>query len=95
MARLRKGDEQKKVKGQPSIPKEWLAFLLPKPVTTTVISIQESKKAAFVATSIVTVNKGRRDGLKVGMRLVAKGEEPSTSLGSEVISVEEKTAKVK
>jgi hypothetical protein len=92
---LRRGDEQKKVTGHPSLPKEWLAFLLRKPVTATVISVQESKKATYVATSVVTVNKGSGDGLRVGMRLVVKGEEPSTSLGAEVISVGERTAKVK
>lgn len=92
---LREGDEKKKIRGKPSLPKEWLDFLLRKPVTATVVSVHESKKAAFIATSIVTVDKGRRDGLRVGMRLVAKGEEPSTSLGSEVISVEERAAKVK
>jgi hypothetical protein len=92
---LRKGDEQKKVKGMPSLPKEWLAFLLREPVTATVISIQESKKAAFMTSSTATINRGRRDGIKVGMRLVAKGEEPSTSFGTEIISVEEETAKVR
>lgn len=92
---LRKGDEQKKIKGNPSLPKEWLAFLLRKPVTATVTSIQESKKAAFMTSSVATISRGRRDGLKVGMRLVAKGEEPSTSFGTEVISVEEETAKVR
>ena len=69
-------------------------MLLRKPVRATEISIQESKKAAFMTSSIATIERGRRDGLKVWMRLVAKGEEPSTSFGTEVISVEEKTAKV-
>lgn len=92
---LRKGDEQKKVKGQPALPKEWVAFLLRKPVTAVVMSIQESKKAAFMASSTATINRGRRDGLRIGMRLVAKDEEPSTSFGTEVISVGEKTAKVR
>jgi hypothetical protein len=91
---LRSGDEQKKVAGPPSLPEKWLSFLLSKPVTATVISIEETKKYEFSTTFTATIDKGSRDGLKVGMRLLTKNEEPSPWSGTEVISVEEKTAKI-
>ncbi|MDQ3746938.1 MAG: rod shape-determining protein MreC [Acidobacteriota bacterium] len=92
---LRSGDEQKKVTGNPPLSKQWLSFLLSKSVTATVISIEETKKYEFSTTFTATINKGTRDGLKVGMRLLTKDEEPSRWGGTQVISVEEKTAKIR
>ncbi len=91
---LRSGDEKKTVRGKPNLPAKWLSFLLSRPLTATVISIQEVEKREFVTISTVTINKGRKDGLKVGMRLLTKDEIPSQWDGPEVISVEEKTAKI-
>lgn len=92
---LRSGDEQKKVDGNPPLPEKWLPFLLSKPVTATVISIEEAKRYQFGATFTATIDKGSRDGLKVGMRLLTGGEKPSPWGGTEVISVEETTAKIR
>ena len=44
---------------------------------------------------MATINKGSRDGLRVGMRLVTKGEEPSRWDGTEVISVEENASRIR
>lgn len=91
---LRSGDEQKKVTGNPPLPEQWLSFLLSKPVTAKVVSIEEIKKYQWRTTFTATINKGGRDGLKVGMRLLTGDEEPSRWSGTEVISVEERTAKI-
>lgn len=91
---LRSGDEQKKVIGKPKLPEEWLYFLLGKPLTATVISIQNVEKRQFVTISTVTINKGSKDGLKVGMRFVTKDEVPSQWDATEIISVENNRAKI-
>jgi hypothetical protein len=41
------------------------------------------------------IDKGSRDGLKVGMRLVTEDEEPSLWSGTEVTSVKEKEALIR
>jgi hypothetical protein len=92
---LRDGDEQKKVAGKPPLPEQWLSFLLSKPVTATVISIDEIDEQRFGTTFTATIDKGSRDGLKAGMSLLTKDEDPSPWGGTEVISVEEKTAKIR
>lgn len=91
---LRSGDEQKKVTGNPKLPEKWLSFLLRKPLIATVISVQKVDKREFISISTVTINKGSKDGLKVGMRLLTKDEVPSQWNGAEVISVEKGTAKI-
>jgi hypothetical protein len=91
---LRSGDERKKVIGNPNLPEKWLSFLLRKPLIAKVTDIQEVEKREFVTISTVTINKGSKHGLKVGMRLLNKDEVPSQWGGLEVISVEKETAKI-
>lgn len=85
---LREGDEKKRVSGLPSLAKEWLPFVLKKPVNATVVSVYGDERE-----TIALINKGSRAGLKVGMWLVGK-DEPSRWSRIEVISVEETFAKV-
>jgi hypothetical protein len=87
---LRHGDERKGAAGRPALPGGWASFLLSKPLTATVVRIEGADKE-----QIATVNRGSRDGLKVGMRLVSKDEEPSPWWVTEVVSVGEKTARVR
>lgn len=87
---LRNGDERKGVTGRPALPGEWAAFLLRKPLTATVVRIEGKDKER-----IATVNRGSGDGLKVGMRLISKDEEPSPWWATEVVSVGGKTARVR
>jgi len=87
---LREGDLQKSVSGKPSLPPEWQTFLLSKPVRAKIVSIQPQDK-----TQIATINRGSQDGLKVGMKLLVKEQEPFLwSSGGEILSVEKRTAKV-
>jgi len=92
---LRSGDEQKKATGKPPLPEPWLSFLLSKPISANVLSIDEIVRAKWNMTFTATIDKGSRDGLKVGMKLLTSDEEPSPWGGTEVISVDEKTAKIR
>lgn len=92
---LRTGDEQKQATGKPQLPDEWLSYLLDKPITATVIRIDDVKKLEFDTIFVATINKGSSDGLRVGMKLVTKNEEPSRWSGTEVISVEERTSQIR
>lgn len=87
---LRRGDEQKTAGGRPSLPDGWHSFLLDRPVTGTILVIEGDARERTAK-----INKGAREGLKAGMRLLAKGEEPSLWSGAEVISVEEDSARVR
>lgn len=87
---LREGDEEKSVSGKPSLPSEWQSFLLSKPVTGNIIAIEEQGED-----KIATIDKGSQDGLRVGMKLVVEGQEPTPwSTEGLILSVEEKTARV-
>lgn len=78
------------ISGSPSLPEKWLALLLRKPVTATIVSIEEDGQER-----VATIDKGSRAGLKVGMRLIGQNEEPSPWSVSELIVVEEKSAKLR
>ena len=88
---IRQGDEKKSVSGKPSLPAEWQSFLLSSPVTVEIIAIE--KQGEY---QVATINSGSEDGLKVGMKLITEDQKPApwSDIGS-VLSVEEKTAKVK
>jgi hypothetical protein len=87
---LRESDLQKSVNGKPQLPGEWRTFLLSKPVTAKIVAIDTQVK-----TQIATINRGSQDGLKVGMKLLVKEQEPRLwSREGEILSVEKSTAKV-
>jgi len=87
---LRQGDEQKEVSGSPPLPEKWLALLLSKPVTATIVGIEGDGQER-----VATINKGSRAGLKVGMKLIGKDEEPSPWSATGLFSVEAKSAKMR
>lgn len=89
---LREGDEQKKVRGRPLIPAKWQSYLLSKPVTAKIISIKTQGSER-----IATINKGKRHGLKVGMKLVMKGQQEPTlySQHGVILTVKDRTATVR
>ena len=77
------------ITGLPKLLDKWNSFLLEKPVTAKIISIEGEKN------KVAIINKGEIDGLKVGMRLIINNQKPSLWSGAEIISVESKTAKVR
>lgn len=87
---LRTGDEEKSVSGKPSLPERWQSFLLDEPVTARVLALEGQGE-----TRVAVINRGSRSGLKVGMKLVGKGQSPSPWSGEgTVVSVDETTAKI-
>ena len=91
---LRKGDQKNQVRGKPGLPKEWLTFLLDRPMRTRVVKVESVKQEKYGTVSVVIIDKGGKDGLKVGMRLIAKKEIPNLSNGTSVISVTRNRAKL-
>lgn len=87
---LRRGDEVKKVTGKPSVPAELLALMPNPPINIAVTKIEEQDKER-----IIIVNKGSKDGLKIGMCFIGKNVEPDYDNLLWVISIEENSAKLK
>lgn len=91
MFHLRLGDETKEVSGKPTLPKEWLDFLLDAPIEVTVTNV-EKRPSEY----ILTIDKGSETGLKVGMQLVElDAAEPSQSFDPIIVSVEKGSAKLR
>lgn len=71
---LRKGDEKLSVTGLPTLPKEYRDYLLTAPVEADIIEVNDTK-SDFDADdfgskdTVVTLNKGTNDKLRVGMEL--------------------------
>ena len=87
---LREGDEQKIVSGKPTLPAEWQPFLLSKPVNAKIVAAEKQGED-----TLGIIDRGRSDGLKAGMILLGKDEQPSLfSSQGVVVSVEEKSAKI-
>ena len=87
---LRDGDERKKVEGSPSLPEKQRALLLDTPVTATILSVEKTAKG-----DVAIIDKGSRDKLRIGMRMLGADEEPSPWSGAEVVAVEEGSSRVK
>ena len=94
---LRSGDEKKKPSGPPPLPQPWRDLLLAKPVIGKVIRVDKVEKINdWYDEFTATINRGRRNGLKIGLRLLIPGHVgPSAWNGAEVISLEERTAQIK
>jgi hypothetical protein len=87
---LREGDLRKEVGGSPSLPERWLGLVLKRPVTATIVRVEVAGDE-----TTATINRGSKSGLRVGMRLLAKDEDPSPWGGSKVVSTGAKTARVR
>ena len=67
---LREGDWDKKVEGKPEIPVEFAAYLLDEPIEAAIVSVGNiQQKDSIGNTADVVINKGKRDGLQLGMRM--------------------------
>lgn len=87
---LRRGDETKTVSGKPSLPEPLLPFLQDSQFKATITKIESQEKE-----KIYLINKGSADGVKVGMSFVGENVEPEYNNLLWVVSVDEKSAKVK
>ena len=68
---MREGDEEKKTDGEPSLPQKYRDRLTHEPIEATIVSIDSAAKE-----QIVTIDKGRLAGVRVGMRFFGKEETP-------------------
>jgi hypothetical protein len=87
---LREGDQKKKVSGAPGIPDKWSSLLLRQPVVATIVTLKGDGKG-----TLATLNKGSKSGLRVGMQLLARDEEPSPWSGAKVVSVTQNSAVIR
>jgi hypothetical protein len=87
---LREGDEKKKAQGKPILPKQIKPYWLNKAIVATVTNVEERKND-----SVVTINKGSRNGLKVGIPLLAEAEEPSPWFATKIVAISKKTSQVR
>jgi hypothetical protein len=86
---LKIGDEKKNGSGKPNLPLEWLPYILNSPLTAKITKVEGEKREKKY-----TINKGSKDGLKVGMCFVGKNVKIEYSNLMWVVSVEEHSAKV-
>jgi hypothetical protein len=82
---LRRGDDKKKVSGQPNLPNEYLSYLLAKPIKAKITSIGETHVDECCRFTSVTLDVGSADGLKKGMELHVHS--PSSVFESAVVTV--------
>jgi hypothetical protein len=66
---LKRGDEKKRVAGQPEIPKEYLSYILRKPIHAEISAVQNSRVEKSQRITTITINVGSAEGLKQGMEL--------------------------
>jgi hypothetical protein len=94
---LRSGDQKKKASGPPPLPEPWRDMLLQRPVSGKLIRIDKVERVNdWDDEYTATINRGQRNGLKTGMKLIMPGHgDPSPWDGPEVISVKQTTAQVK
>lgn len=87
---LRQGDEAKAVSTKPVLPVDCQKLLLDKPITAKVISLETQN-----GIRLAIVDKGSRDGLKIGVSLIRQDQEPVTwSNHGSVVSIDESTARI-
>jgi hypothetical protein len=90
---LRRGDENKRVTGLPQVPEEYRQYLLAKPIEGTIIAVGPYTTRPSVVDwkfkdTPVTIDAGRKRGLRVGMELVVT-EPPDTVESVRITNVEE------
>jgi hypothetical protein len=94
---LRNGDEKKAIVGNPPLPEKWSSYLLSQPVTAMIIKIVE--EGSRKEDRVVLIDKGSKDGLKVGMILSEEihvaDEEPTFFSDPTAISLEDYKARVR
>jgi len=66
---LRRGDEKKPVSGQPSLPSEFLSYILAEPINARISFVEQSRVEQSRRTTYVRIEVGSIDGLKPGMEL--------------------------
>lgn len=71
---LKKGDEKKRVEGQPTLPSEFLSYILPAPITASLSSVEHIEVRGSHRASTIKVDVGTGTGLKKGMKLFLQNQ---------------------
>jgi hypothetical protein len=66
---LKRGDEEKPVSGQPTLPPQHMSYLLKEPIQASIARVDETRIEQTRRVTEVTINVGSTDGLKPGMEL--------------------------
>jgi len=66
---LRRGDWEKEAPGKPELPKEFMPYLLDKPVDAAIVSIKNTREERVGKIATVVMDKGKEAGLLPGMEL--------------------------
>jgi hypothetical protein len=88
---LRRGDEKKKIDGQPNLPDKYLSYILTEPIKARISSVDETHVQQSHRITSITLDVGSADGLRPGMELYV--QRPSNLYDSaHVTSVSEHSA---
>ncbi len=83
------GSSLSPVVGFPQLPENWASYLLERPFATQILSVQFEGEKFFG-----TIDKGKADGVRVGMNLVSAKSDPRFEAAAEVVQVNYRTAKI-
>lgn len=81
---LRRGDEKKPVTGRPSLPNEFLSYILSEPIKAKVSSVEQPHVEQSRRITYVRIDVGSVNGLKQGMELYVHS--PSRIFSSAVVT---------
>lgn len=81
---LKRGDEKVAVIGQPTLPAQYVTYLLKEPIEARISSIKEMRTKKSSRVTVVILDVGEEVGLKSGMELFVKN--PKNVYSSAVIS---------
>ena len=91
---LKDGDEERPVRGQPSIPAQYSAYLLRKPIAAHIVSVKESRKEGSCRITIVLLDVGADQGVLQDMEFYVR--KPSSVFDCfEITSVEASRSEAK
>lgn len=88
---LKRGDEKKRVAGQPTLPSEFLSYILPAPITARISSVTHTEVKDSCRKTNITIDVGSSTGLKKGMEFFLRN--PSNVYARAVVTdVSERSA---
>jgi hypothetical protein len=81
---LRRGDEKKKINGQPNLPEQYLSYILKDPIEAKISSVNQTSVQQSRRITSITLDVGSADGLKKGMELYV--QTPCDLYGSALVT---------
>jgi hypothetical protein len=81
---LQRGDEKKKINGQPNLPQQYLSYILKDPIEAKISSVNQTSVQQSRRITSITLDVGSADGLKKGMELYVQN--PCDLYGSALVT---------